>query len=172
MNHGYNMLAGENDGKIIARDTDAGIACPNPTLSYWGGNSPLNSTYRDSEMVLDSSRSDDFTLPVLDPAAGKKITGTNSPLDCLTTDLILRPYQHEGLANRKYNWPVETNGNRYSCATPLQRPTPNPFNIEPTPDKNENILSSLVRCSVNNGDMTLLDRDGKNLGTCQTNGLS
>ncbi len=161
------MLAGENDGKIIARDTDAGISCPNPTLSYWGGNSSLNSTYRTGEMTLDSSRSDDFTLPVLDLAAGKKTTGTNSPLDCLKTDLILRPYQHEGL--RKYNWPVETNGNRYSCATPLQRPTPNPINIDPTPERNENILANLVRCSTNNGDMTLLDRDGKNLGLCQTN---
>ncbi len=68
------MLASESDSKIIARDTDAGIACPNPTLSYWGGNSPLNSTYRGGDMVLNSSRSDDFTLPVLDPAAGKKIT--------------------------------------------------------------------------------------------------
>jgi len=29
------MLAGENDGKIIARDTDADITCSNPTLSYW-----------------------------------------------------------------------------------------------------------------------------------------
>jgi hypothetical protein len=169
-NHWYNMLAGENDGKIIARDTDAGISCPNPTLSYWGGNSSLNSTYRTGEMTLDSSRSDDFTLPVLDLAAGKKTTGTNSPLDCLKTDLILRPYQHEGL--RKYNWPVETNGNRYSCATPLQRPTPNPINIDPTPERNENILANLVRCSTNNGDMTLLDRDGKNLGLCQTNWLT
>lgn len=172
MNHGYNMLASESDSKIIARDTDAGIACPNPTLSYWGGNSPLNSTYRGGDMVLNSSRSDDFALPVLDPAAGKKITWINSPLDCLKTDLILRPYQHEGIANKKYNWPTETNGNRYSCATPLQRPTPNPINIDPTPERNENILSNLIRCSGNNGDITLLDRDGKNLGTCQTNWLS
>jgi hypothetical protein len=114
-------------------------------------------------MVLGSHRYDDFTQPILDLAAGKKTTGTNSPIDCLKNDLILRPYQHNGLDNRKYLWPAETGGTRYSCATPLQSPTPNPFNLDPTPETSENILSILSSCSGTTGNITLLNRTGLSL---------
>ena len=60
------MLGGEDDGKIIARDAEAGISCPAPTQSYWGGNSPLNINYRGADIILDGQRYDDFTLPILD----------------------------------------------------------------------------------------------------------
>lgn len=148
---------------MITTDVNAGIKCTSPTQSYWGGNSPINATYKDGEMLLNSHRYDDFSLPVLDLGAGKKTTGTNSPLDCLRNDLILRPYQHNGLENRKYLWPTETGGSRYSCATPLQSPTPNPFFLDPTPETSENILSSLVSCGSNNGNITLLNRNGTSL---------
>jgi len=68
----------------------------------------MNATYTDGKMVLKNHRYDDFSLPVLDLSAGNKTTGTNSPLDCLRNDLLLRPYQHSGLDNRRYLWPTET----------------------------------------------------------------
>lgn len=171
-NHGFNMMGAQDDGAKIASDTNIGIACPAPTQSYWGWNSPMNSDYQKGDMVLGPHRYDDFTQPILDLGAGKKTTGTNSPMDCLRNDLILRPYEREGLNNRKYVWPVETVGKRYSCATPLQRPTPNPLALDPTPERDENILSNMITCSGANGEMTLLDRDGTTLGLCRTNWLT
>lgn len=172
MNHGYDVSGAQEDTNFITTDTNAGIKCISPTQSYWGGNSPMNATYKNGEMVLGSHRYDDFSLPVLDLGAGKKTTGMNSPLDCLRNDLILRPYQHNGLENRKYLWPAETGGTRYSCATPLQSPTPNPFFLDPTPENSENILSALTSCTGNAGNITLLNRDGGSLGLCQASGLS
>ncbi|MCB9807460.1 hypothetical protein H6768_06365 [Candidatus Peribacteria bacterium] len=68
----------------------------------------MNASFTNGEMTLKTHRYDDFSLPVLDLSAGKKTSGVNSPLDCLRNDLILRPYQHNGLDNRKYLWPTET----------------------------------------------------------------
>lgn len=160
MNHGYNTTAAEDDSKRIAIDTDAGIKCTNMTQSYWGGNSPLNTSYTNGEITLKNHRYDDFSLPILDLSAGKKTTGTNGPLNCLRNDLILRPYQHSGLESRKYLWPAETGGARYSCETSLQSPTPSPFSLDPTPETNENIISSLVGCTGTTGTVTLLNRNG------------
>lgn len=170
-NHGYSVLGAKDDAQRISTDGQAGIKCLAPTDSYWGGNSPMNVSYANGEMTLKKNRYDDFSAPILDLAAGKKTTGTNSPLDCLRNDLLLHPYQHNGLENRKYLWPVETKGERYSCATPLQSPTPLPFSLDPTPETQENILTSLVSCA-GTGNITLLDRSGASLGLCQTNGLS
>lgn len=122
-------------------------------------------------MTLKSHRYDDFSLPVLDLATGMRTTGVNSPLDCLRQDQILRPFQHTGLDNRQYLWPTETGGARYSCATPLQSSTLKPFFLDPTPETNENILSSLVSCK-GTGTVTLLNRNGTALGLCQANGLT
>lgn len=171
-NHGFNMLGVQGDSEKILSDTNQWIDCPVPTQSYWGWNSPMNSEYRDGNVVLGAHRYDDFTQPILDIAAGKRTTGTNSPNDCLRTDLILRPYEREGLNNKIHIWPVETGGKWYSCATPLQTPTPYPLALDPTPERDENILSSMITCSGSEGDMTLLDRDGTNLGLCHTNGLT
>jgi len=162
-NHGYNILGAQDDSKKIIADVDAGIKCTSPTQSYWGGNSAMNASFNNNEMVLKNHRYDDFSLPILDLSAGKKAIGVNSPLDCLQNDLILRPYQHNGLDNRKYLWPVETGGSRYSCATPLQSATPNPFFLDPTPETGENILSSFALCSGTTGNMTLLNRTGVSL---------
>lgn len=129
----------------------------------------MNLTYTDGEMTLKSHRYDDFSLPVLDLAAGKRISGTNSPLDCLRNDLVLEPYKHRGLENRQYLWPTETGGSRYSCVTPFQSPTPKPFGLDPTPETSENILTSLVSCIGGAGNMTLLNRDGSTLALCQAN---
>lgn len=129
----------------------------------------MNASYTNGEMVLNSHRYDDFSLPVLDLAAGKRASGTNSPLDCLRNDLVLEPYKHKGLENRHYFWPTETAGERYSCITPLQSLTPNPFRLDPTPETSENILTSLVSCAGGTGNMTLLNRDGSTLALCQAN---
>ena len=127
MNHGYNTVAATDDSKRVATDTNPGIKCADMTQSYWAPNSSLNTTYKNGEITLQNHRYDDFSFPILDLSAGKKTTGTNGPLNCLRSDLILRPYQHSGLENRKYLWPTETGGSRYSCETPLQSPTPSPF---------------------------------------------
>ncbi len=52
MNHGYDILGAQEDTKFITTDTNAGIKCTPPTQSYWGGNSPMNATYKNGEMVL------------------------------------------------------------------------------------------------------------------------
>ncbi len=73
-NHGYDVSGAQDDTKLITADANAGIKCTPPTQSYWGGNSPMNATYKNGEMVLGTHRYDDFSLPVLDLGAGKKTT--------------------------------------------------------------------------------------------------
>lgn len=170
-NHGYNVIAGPEDVKILAADGQAKIICKNNTLSYWWGNSPLNTAVSNEQITLKTHRYDDFSLPVLDLGAGKRTASTNSPLDCLRNDLLLHPYQHTGINNQQYNWPQETGWTRYSCTTALQSPTPAPISLDPTPETSENILTSLVACT-GTGTITLLDRNGGSLGLCQANGLS
>lgn len=80
--------------------------------------------------------------------------------------MILVPYQHVGLSGKRYLWPVETSGTRYSCITPLQSPTPDPFYLDPTPESSENILTNLQSCS-GTGNITLLARNGSTQATCQ-----
>lgn len=71
-NHGYDIPGAQDDTKKIAEDTDAGIKCTSPSQSYWGGNSVINSSFTNGVMTLKNHRYDDFSLPVLDLAAGKK----------------------------------------------------------------------------------------------------
>lgn len=177
MNHGYSMTAAQADSKKLNEDTKAGIVCKNPTQSYWGGNSPINSEYTNGEPVLGQHRYDDFSQPILDLSAGKITTAPPaSPLDCLKSDLLLQPYKHTGIDGKTiYPWPVETGGVRYSCATDFASTTPYPVNLAPSPESTENILASLVSCppdpkSLTN--VTLQNRKGATMTTCQTNGLT
>jgi len=94
---------------------------------------------------------------VYDPAGGKRATGASSPFDCLKTDLILEPYSHRVpilFGFKIFEWPTETSGKRYSCATNFQSRTPF-FNLEPTPESQENIFQTLSNCS-GVGNVTLL----------------
>lgn len=97
MNHAYNVSGINDDMKLINIDSSASLRCDPLTQSYWGGNSPMNTSYQDGKAVLGTHRTDDFPVSILDEAGGKRTTGTNSPLDCLRNDLILDPYKHTGL---------------------------------------------------------------------------
>ena len=175
MNHGYTMIDAANDSKKINQDGAANINCKQPTQSYWGGNSPLNSKYANGEVTLGPHRYDDFSEPILDLSGGKTTTlGVGNALDCTKRDLLLEPYKYTSIDGKTlYPWPVETRGSRYSCATDFAGTTPYPINLDPSPEGSENILTSLISCppdpkSITN--VTLLDRKGGTMTTCQTNG--
>ena len=175
INHGYSMTDATEDSKVLNKDTSAGIICKKPTQSYWGGNSPINTEYVNGEMVLGQHRYDDFSLPIRDLSGAKKTTTLpGSLLACLKRDFILKPYKHTGIDGKTlYPWPVETGGERYSCATDFTAQTPYPIFLEPSPEGSENILTSLVSCPPapnSTTNVSLLSRTGAAFATCQTNG--
>jgi hypothetical protein len=107
----------------------------------------LNTDFSQGELDINSRTLDDFVKPALDLGAGQSTTApSGTPRDCLRTDMILRPFKHAGIAERFYTWPVETDGQRYSCATRLDEPTGRPFFLDPTPESTENIFSSIESC--------------------------
>lgn len=64
--------------------------------------------YNNDVMKFDGARYKNFTQPILDLGSGVLTTGTNSPLDCLNQDLILRPYRHQVSQKILSVWPNET----------------------------------------------------------------
>lgn len=125
-------------------------------------------------MKIGEHRYDDFSLPIRDLSAAKKSnTLLGSPLDCLRRDLILKPYKHIGIdGTTVYPWPVETGGERYSCATDFAATTPYPVFLDPSPEGAENILTNIVSCPPapnSTTNISLLSRSGAAIATCQTN---
>lgn len=167
MNHWYHVQWIQDDVDLITKDGQSRIRCDDRVTTYWGGNTPMNLDLSSWLAKLKTHKYDDFSRSIYDPAWGKKTVWQSSPLDCLRTDLILEPYIKSVnifRGFREYKWPKETDGSRYSCATNLNSKTEY-FNLDPTPETNENIFKTLLSCQ-GNGNVTLLDQDSSEIAKC------
>jgi len=167
MNHGYHVQWVEDDVELIEQDAWDKIRCDDRVTSYWWWNTPMNLDFASWTSVIKVHKYDDFSRSIYDPAGGKRTTGQSSPFDCLKTDVLLNPYVKR-VRFTEYKWPKETKWTRYSCATNFNKNTEY-FNLNPSPESNENIYQTLTSCQWS-WNVTLLGRDGNTKTQCTSSG--
>lgn len=122
------------DVTLLTNDLPNGACFPNPTkkaatMSFWGGNSPLNLNQASAAsgiFELGYHQYTGFSRPIYN-LTGLKELGTGSvlhvatPLDCLSNDLLQQPFKRDesDLFHTKwYYWPEEKGAKQeFSCIT-------------------------------------------------------
>lgn len=132
-NRGYNIKNAELDAALLQSDLSMGRCFPGSkpaTVSYWGGNSPLNlnmESVASQGMALKTHSYKDFVKPIYDTGSSRELSSGSTlrianPSDCLENNLLLQPYSYTVSSSdggsETYYWPSEKGSALdFSCIT-------------------------------------------------------
>lgn len=105
-NRGYDVSKAKTDIDFLNGDQPNGgcfLWGTAATISYWGGNSPLNfdqNAIKSGELALKSHTYKNFVQPIYDVLGSKELAPVSplhiaTPLDCLQNNMLLQPYVDE-----------------------------------------------------------------------------